>query len=74
MGGCEFYVLYTVHFNIIMPHKPTKRTFSKVISQFLILMSSIFFESDALSPGRRLFRKVDYIGLYCNNCITLQGA
>jgi len=74
MGSCEFYFFRTAHFNIIMPYKPTKCTFSKIIFKFLILMTSICFEPDGSSSGRRLFRKDVLYWFMLYNYITVHGA
>jgi len=44
----------------IIQHKPKKCTVSKLTFQFLILMSSICFEPEVSSSGRRLYMQLRY--------------
>jgi hypothetical protein len=49
---------FTMHCYIITQHKPTKCTYSKLVFQILILMSSTCFEPEGSSSGRRLYMHV----------------
>ena len=53
-------IFCTVHYNVIIQHKPTKCTFSKSVFYFLISMSCTCFETEGSSSGRRLYIQLWY--------------
>jgi hypothetical protein len=65
LGNSALYIFFcTVHFTIIIKYKPKICTFSKLIFQFLILMSSTCFEPKGSSSGRQLYMQLWYIMFY----------